>query len=310
MHILMTGSAGFIGQHLTDELIDSGYFVWGVDRNDGPEMRADLNGRTILVDVAEPGAFKEMVEALDPDMVVHLAAQVGREFGEDDAARTVEWNATGTTMVARACGDAGVPVLYTSTSEVYGDLGPHVVADEMSGPFVLPHNLYGLTKRWGEEAMRLYAPEGLRIARLSMPYGPGAPPGRGRRAMDNFLWQANHRMPIPVHDGAKRSWCWVGDTVRALRMIVEQGGEGVWNVGRDDDEVTMLEIAMRACQLAGAPDSLIEIVPAPGRQTVVKKLSTTRIRDLGWEPEVDLEQGMARLWEWIRRFDAEGRLDG
>lgn len=312
MSILMTGSAGFIGQHLIRELVDAGHFVRGVDRKyPEDEYLGDLNGRTGLCDISEPGAFKEtMGDKHLPDLVIHLAAQVGREFGEDDVARTINWNATGTAMVAHACGQHGVPVLYTSTSEVYGDLGPSTVADEINGPFLLPHNLYGVSKRWGEEVLRLYAPDGLKIARLSMPYGPGAPPGRGRRAMDNFLWHANHRRQIPVHEGATRSWCWVGDTVRGLRMIAEVQGEGVWNVGRDDDNRSLEEVAQIACDLAGAPRSLINMVQPPAMQTVVKKLRTQRLRDLGWQPTVELEEGMERLWDWIRRFDADGKLVG
>lgn len=311
MRILMTGSAGFIGKHLREELEAHDHEVIGLDRNHtGSSDPVELLKRTYVFDISEPGAFAESVRSWAPDLIVHLAAQVGREFGEDDIARTILWNATGTAMVGRAAGEYDVPVLYTSTSEVYGDMG-HSVAYEHDRLMMLPHNLYGLSKRWGEEVLKLYAPKGLRIARLSMPYGPGAPPGRGRRAMDNFLWQAEHRKPIPVHDGASRSWCWVGDTVRALRLIAEGRHGGTWNVGRDDDERTLMEVAMLACDLAGAPYDLIELIPAPQRQTVVKRLSTGQIKhDFGWEPEVELEDGMAKVYEWIKNFDAEGQWIG
>ena len=54
-----------------------------------------------------------------------------------------------------------------------------------------------------------------------------------------------------------------------------------------------------ACDLAGAPYDLIELVDPPGRQTVVKRLATTKIRALGWRPEVSLEEGMQRVYEWV-----------
>lgn len=309
MKIFMTGSRGFIASHLKRELRERGHEVVGVDKV-APWGMSHVEFGEIVDDVSRHEAFSDLLRGVVPDRVFHLAAQVGREFGEDDVLRTVRDNATATTLVAHACGRVGIPVTYTSTSEVYGDNGRQAVYEKV-GPFNLPHNLYGLTKRWGEEALQLYAPDGLQIARLSMPYGPGAPPGRGRRAMDNFLWQAHHGMPIPVHRGSRRSWCHVSDTVRALRMMAEDGRTGVWNVGRDDDDRPLRDVAEMACRIAGADESLIQDVDPPSMQTVVKRLSTQALRrDFGWSPEVGLEEGMEHLYEWIRRFDAEGRMVG
>ena len=296
MKIGITGSNGFIATHLARELRASGHEVVGIDRTGSPDWAGDL---------LTPGAVRDWMVQESPDVVFHLAAQVGRLFGEEDVAHTVRSNAEMTTVVAKWCGTLGIRLAYVSTSEVYGDQAEALV-DEVDGPFGLPHNLYGLSKRWGEEAARLFAPEGLTISRLSMPYGPGAPPGRGRRAMDTFLWQAHHGMPLTVHRGAERSWCWVGDTVHGLRLILEQGAPGVYNVGRDDDPRSMLEIAQLACTIAGASPGLINEVDAPQAQTVVKRLATARLRALGWEPQVSLVDGMFAVYEWIRTFDRDG----
>lgn len=280
----MTGAAGFIGQHLCAELRAHGHVVVGVDRSDG--------------DLRHPDVATHLIRTHEPEIVVHLAAKVGRLFGEDDVMETVSDNAGMTALVAQACGQIGVRLVYASTSEVYGDRG-ETVCEEDSLTEQLPHNAYGLSKRWGEEACRLYAPEELTIWRPSMPYGGGLPAGRGRAAIVNMLWQALHREPIPVHEGAERSWCWIGDAVRAMRMTLEQPG-GVWNVGRDDAGVPMLEVARLACELTGAPESLIEMIPAPPRQTVVKRLATDKLRGLGWTPEVELREGMERTLQWVR----------
>jgi len=293
----VTGGAGFIGGWLCRELREAGHEVVTVDRNPSPGETFDLlNG----------GLFRLWLANHRPDLVVHLAAQVGRLFGDDDVSRTVRWNAEVTTLVARACGEYGIRLAYASTSEIYGDYGD-AQADE-DAAWRLPHNLYGLSKRWGEEVCRLFAPGGLVIFRPSMPYGPGAPPGRGRRAMDTMLWQAEHRMPITVHRGAERSWCWVGDTVRGIRLAIEQPDAGVVNVGRDDDPRSMLEVARLACKLAGAPEDLIVEVDPPAGQTVVKRLATDRLRALGWAPTVELEDGMERVYEWVRRYNRDGVL--
>lgn len=296
MRILLTGGRGFIGTWLARELRDAGHHVAIVDIEEG--------------DLRRPGIAWNLLHRIKtPDVVVHLAAQVGRLHGEDDWKHTIESNAIMTTMVANATADIGANLVYTSTSEVYGDQA-HQICDEDNGPFALPHNLYGLSKRWGEEACRLYAPKKLKIVRPSMPYGPGCPPGRGRRAMDNMLWQAHTRQPIPVHNGAVRSWCWIGDLVRGFRLVIEKGHPGAYNIGRDDDERSMLAIADIAVDLARAPRSLIQMTMAPGRQTVVKRLSTARLRGLGWKPEVELEEGIEKVYEWVKHFDEDGRWTG
>jgi nucleoside-diphosphate-sugar epimerase len=287
--IAITGASGFVGSWLTKELENHGYEVFTTDIN--------TDGRNLL----DENSFREWIDEVNPDICYHLAAQVGRIFGERDVVHTVRHNAEMTTIVAKYCGERGIRLAYVSTSEVYGDQGEKD-CDEY-GELKLSHNLYGVTKYWGEQAAELFAPNNLVIARLSMPYGPGVPPGKGRRAMDTMLWQAYHGMPLTVHEGAERSWCWIGDTVKALRMIIEQPESGIFNIGRDDDPRSMLEIAERACELAGASKELIQIVPAPAMQTIVKRSSTARIRQLGWTPTVELEEGIKYVFEWIKRFD-------
>lgn len=290
--VLITGGAGFIGRHLVDQLDSSGYGweVIGVDRPHG--------------DLLTPGVASDLLAMNRPDIVVHLAAQVGRLFGEDDIRHTVASNALMTTVLAQACTAWGARMVYASTSEVYGDQGPRLCNED--GLFKLPHNLYGLTKRWGEEACQLYAPDGLIVLRFSMPYGPGVAPGRGRAAMLNVLHQAETRQRIPIHRGAERSWCWIGDTVHAVELILQAGEPGAYNVGRDDDAVSMHALARMACEMTRAPDSLIDLIDAPVAQTVVKRLATDKIRGLGWQPTVELPEGMRRVLEWVRKFDAAG----
>lgn len=305
MRFLVTGSEGFIGTHLCNELRGQGYDVVPFDRQDG--------------DLREPGVFSlfladTLFHAGPVDYVVHLAAKVGRLFGEDNVAETIADNAGMTAFIAQACGEQGVRLAYASTSEVYGDFGDKIAYE--GGMLKLPHNVYGLSKRWGEEVAQLYCPDGLICFRLSMPYGPGLPAGRGRAAMINFLHQALNRQTIPVHKGSERSWCWVGDTVRGMRMVMEWEAanreprsdrwngpsmrDGVWNIGRDDIAIPMRTVAEMACMMTDAPLSLIEDVEPPARQTVVKRLSTDKLRSIGWEPQVELGEGMERTLAWIK----------
>jgi nucleoside-diphosphate-sugar epimerase len=300
MRILVTGSAGFIGTHLCRELREAGHHVDGVD--------IDFHGRSVDEvmfgkDISKRDDLRELLKLNSPQMVIHLAAKVGRLFGEDDVQRTIADNAGITALVAKECGERNIRLVYASTSEVYGDEANVTCYEENLGrsvaPHRIPHNAYGLSKRWGEEISRLYCPNGLTILRLSMPYGPGLPAGRGRAAIINMLWQADNRQTIPVHKASERSWCWVGDTVRGVRMILDTPG-GIFNVGRDDDPRPMRQVAEMACDLTGADHDLIEMINPPERQTVVKRLSTRKLRDLGWSPSVSLEEGMAECLAWIR----------
>lgn len=296
MKIVVTGSDGFIGSHLCRELRNVGHIVTGMDIKNGAAFNA-----------SDPRNLERIFSEARPDVVVHLAAQVGRLFGEDDVMQTVRDNAGMTALVAQMAAGFEARMVYASTSEVYGDNG-NATCHEIDGPWTPPHNLYGLSKLWGEQVCRLYAPKGFTALRFSMPFGPGLPAGRGRAAIINLLWQAKHGMPMPVHDGAERSWCWIGDTVKGARLAIEQGS-GPYNVGRSDNAETMLQVAWMACDLTGASRDLIEIVQAPANQTVVKRLSMSRVSRLGWKPEVELLEGMqTTLSTWVDHLDEEGNF--
>lgn len=287
MKVLITGAKGFIGINLTGYLLQCGYDVVGIDFQDG--------------DLREPGEFEYFLLKHNPDVVIHLAAQVGIYFNESDCVHAINSNAIMTLLVAQACGKHGVKLIHTSTSEVYGDHGDQLV-DEDAPLIGKATGIYAISKRWSEDVAKEYAPKDLVIVRPSMPYGPGVPPGKGRRAMDNMMWQAFHRKPIIVHRGAFRSWCWIEDLCRGYELIIRKEATGAFNIGRDDDEVSMLQIAEMSCDLAGANRDLITIVDPPAKKTIIKRLSTAKIQALGWRPTVDLPEGMPMLYSWIIQF--------
>jgi len=114
-----------------------------------------------------------------------------------------------------------------------------------------------------------------------------------------MLWQAERRQPIPAFRGEARSWCWIGDVARGIRLVLEHGGEGVFNIGSDAEPVSLTDVARIACELTGAPQELVqEVDPPPGR--VTPRVSVERLRALGWRAEVGLDDGMRRLLESLR----------
>jgi nucleoside-diphosphate-sugar epimerase len=281
MNVLVTGASGFVGRALVDELRhgDGAYEVHPLERSDG--------------DLADDGVAEAAVAESRPDVVVHAAARIGVIRCEEEPQLALRSNVVATALVARAAVAHGARVAYVSTSDVYGAS----VADEETP--AAPASLYALTKLWGEQVARLYAPGGLAVLRLANPYGPGVEPGQGKGALATMLWQAERREPIPAFRGEARSWCWIGDTVRAVRLVLEDGGEGIYNVGSHAEPVSLTDTARIACELTGAPQDLIrEVDPPPGR--VTPRVSVERLRALGWRAEMSLDDGMLRLLESLR----------
>ncbi len=281
MRVLVTGASGFVGRALVEELRhgERSYEVHALERGDG--------------DLAEPGVAESAVAG--EEVVLHAAARIGVVRCEEEPLLALRSNVLATTFVARACAAHGARLAYVSTADVYGAVA---AADEETPP--APASLYALTKWWGEQTARLYAPGRLVVLRIANPYGPGVETAQGKGALPTMLQQAERGERIPAFRGEARSWCWIGDVARAIRLVLESGEEGVFNVGSDADPLSLADTARLACEVAGAsPDLVDEVEPPPGR--VTPRIRVERLRALGWRPEVGLEEGMRLLLESSRR---------
>lgn len=299
--IMITGDLGFIGKAVRQELEDHGYEVVGFDLQ-----------RSVNEDVLSQRSLSIMMSLNQPDVVVHLAAEVGKLNCELNSAFALDTNVIGTKNVAEACAKAGCRLVYVSTSEVYGDHGEDVVDEDTVENTAWLSGTYAITKLAGEHMVWRYGPPDSIVVRPTMPYGPGVPPGPGRRALDNIVYQAITGQPMVVHRGAARSWCWIGDVASAFRYVIEHGKSGLtYNVGRDDDEVEMVELARQISIIVGDGMSRVEVVDGPPYQTLVKRISCARLGHLGWAPETNLDQGLSQMIEWVRGWISahEGHLE-
>lgn len=254
MRVLVTGGRGFLGGHVCEALLVAGHEPAAAGRADG--------------DLAEPGTIERLLDAHDPEVVVHLAAVMP---GDD----RLDENATVTENVAGACGMRGLRLFHGSTTAVYFDETP-----------------YAESKRASEEAAG-----DATILRFHHPYGPG----QRRGAIATMLRQALAGEPVVAYNGWLRSFCYAGDAAEAVSVLVEHDLRGDWDVGRDDDLRTLEEVARLVCAVAGADETLVELADPPeGYTLVLDSLDTDRLRSLGWRPEVGLEDGIRRMLESVR----------
>ncbi len=316
MRVAVTGASGYIGGWLLPELVRRGHEVHAQDLV-RPYTDQAIGAATFRTFNLASQERIRWLRSTQPEVVIHLAALYGRVWGEVDMVKTAGANAGLTAVLARDCRSHGARLMFMSSSEVYGVAADYGTVYESSPLF--PLNMYGLSKKWGEEATHLYCPDRPMITRLNMPYGPahwppapgtvpdtsGKPGTVGYNVLHSMLWEAEHGFELKVHRGTERCLTWVGDTVRGLAMILESGQSGTWNVNRNDDHRPVGDLARMVLELTGSTSSLHEEDP-PERVTVRKSLDNYRLLGLGWRPEVALEDGIKKTYEYFRKFDRGG----
>lgn len=284
MKVLVTGADGFVGQHLSRALIDRGHDVVSTDRAD--------------MDLAIPYRAETLVSMSNPDYVCHLAARYGRLLCADEPHRAVSDNTAATTELAAICAERGIPVFYASSSEVYGDHGTRTISE--GSKLRMPTTIYGLSKRWGEEALRLYLPKDKRlIVRMNMLYGPLQLGGYGRCSLATFIQNAVRGESFTVHRGTSRSWLYITDAVVALMALIEGGHTGTFNLGNPFPARDMRDVAAMVQNAAGG---IVNIEDPPANQIAHKHYDVTKLRQtIDWTPQVKLRDGILQTVEWARK---------
>jgi len=304
--VLITGAAGFIGSHLVDYFLAKGYAVIGMDNF--------ITGNRSNLAHVESGAFTliehnvtEEIEVDEPlDYILHFASPASPIDYLELPIQTLKVGSLGTHKTLGLARAKGARYLLASTSEVYGDPLVHPQKEDYWGNVnpIGPRGVYDEAKRFAEAmtvAYHRYHGIDVKIARIFNTYGPRMRVKDGR-AIPAFISQALQGEPLTVfgEGNQTRSFCYVSDLVEGLyRLLTSDFNEPV-NLG-NPTEMTIRELAETIQRLAGAPVG-IELKPLPVDDPKVRQPDITRARAiLKWEPEVKLEDGLARTLEYFRK---------
>ena len=297
MRYVVTGAAGFIRSHLGEALLAAGHEVLGLDCFTDyydPALKEE-NARGL--DVRRLDLAEDELDLSGIDGVFHLAGQPGvRSFG-DVFPLYVRRNVLASQRVFEAAATAGVRVVFSSSSSVYGEAERYPTPEDTTPRPVSP---YGITKLTCEHLARAYARSfGLDavVLRYFNAYGPRQRPDMAFTRVVSALAEGG---PFTLYGdgGQSRSFTYVGDIVAATVLAMEHAGAGaVYNVG-GGQEATMNEVLALLEGVAGRTLDLRREPPVPGDQRRTKA-DTARIRDeLGWAPLTPLESGLRAQWEW------------
>jgi dTDP-glucose 4,6-dehydratase len=297
---VITGGAGFLGSHLCEYLLGKDFRVICVDNLETSSLEnlEHLRGDAFLF------RSHDMVEHLEidepVDIVYHLAALASPIDYLRQPLHSLKVGSYGTHNALGLAKFKRARFLLASTSEVYGDPQVHPQPESYWGNVnpIGPRGVYDEAKRYGEAlTMAYHSQQGVdtSIVRIFNTYGPRMRSHDGR-AIPTFARQALENSPITVFGQGQqtRSFCYVDDLIRGLHLLADSGEHLPVNLG-NPEEFTILELAQTVIRITSSKSEIVyEALPVDDPQ--VRQPDITRARQvLGWEPEIQLEEGLRRM---------------
>ena len=306
--VMVTGGAGFLGSHLCDRLLDAGHDVLCVDnlftgtKDNIAHLHSNPNFEFMRHDVTFP-LFVEV------DEIYNLACPASPIHYQHDPVQTTKTSVHGAINMLGLAKRLNSKILQASTSEVYGDPSVHPQSEDYWG-HVNPigiRSCYDEGKRCAETLFFDYHRQNnvpIKVARIFNTYGPRMHPADGR-VVSNFIMQALRNEPITIYgDGSQtRSFCYVDDLVRGLHLLMETGPEttGPINIG-NPNEFTVRQLAEKVIELTGSTAQIIQ-EPLPQDDPKQRQPDITKAKEvLGWQPTIELEQGLGKTIDYFRKF--------
>ena len=345
MHVIVTGGAGFIGSNVSAAFLRDGHQVTVFDSlaRQGSERNLawlrDLAppGAVHFVqgDVRDTDLVRTVVGAPDVDLVFHFAAQTAVTTSVCSPRNDLDINVLGTHNVLEAIRLSAAPtppnLFYTSTNKVYGAL-PHHVAVETATRFRFAdpeldrvgigesepldfHSPYGCSKGSADQYVHDYA----RIYnlptvvfRMSCIYGPRQFGNEDQGWVAHFMLAVASGQQLTIYGNGKqvRDLLYIDDLVRAFKRAsthMHRTAGNVYNIGGGPANSISIweELRPRLERLAGRPLRASMDAWRPGDQPVYVSDTRQARADFGWEPQVGLDEGLRRLWEWATTLSGE-----
>ncbi len=306
LRTLVTGGAGFVGSHLCDALLAEGHSVVAADNlltgrlTNLAHLRNEPRFEFLQQDVClpfDPGQF---------DFVFHFASPASPVDYAKHGIETLQVGSLGTFNVLEIARRCGAVFLMASTSECYGDPLEHPQKETYWGHVnpVGPRSVYDEAKRFAEAATmayRRYHNVNTRIVRIFNTYGPRMQINDGR-VIPNFMRQALRGEDLTVYGKGDqtRSFCYVSDEVEGILRLSRSQESLPVNIG-NPCEFTILECAQEIIQVTGS-SSKIGYEPLPKDDPKQRRPDITKARTLlGWEPKIELQQGLKMSLEYFRQ---------
>jgi UDP-glucose 4-epimerase len=295
---IVTGGAGFIGSHLVDALLAQGRRVSVIDDlSSGKESRVAKGAELLRIDIVDREAVLAAVAQVSPDAVFHLAAQASVTASVQDPLRDLQVNVAGTLNVLDAAVAAGAPLVFTSTGgALYGDAAP-LPTDETWPPS--PLSPYGASKLAAEAYVNTWSlSSGVpnAICRLGNVYGPRQSP-HGEAGVVAIFSGCIHEGRAPKifgHGKPTRDYVYVEDVVSAL--IASSGRSGTYNIATSvESDVATLWGELKEYSGSDLEPQLADLRPGELQKS---RLDIGRAeRELGWRPQVGIQEGLRRTYE-------------
>jgi UDP-glucuronate decarboxylase len=303
--VLVTGGTGFIGSHLCDRLLHMGNHVICVDNN--------FTGSLDNIRHLQTNPYFEFIRHdvtiplfIEVDEIYHLACPASPKDYQYNSIKTIKTNVLGTLHMLGLAKRTKARILLTSTSEVYGDPEINPQVEEYWG-HVNPigiRSCYDEGKRVAETLMIEYHRNcgvDIRIARIFNTYGPRLNKNDGR-VISNFIVQALRNEPITIYGTGSqtRSFCYIDDQIEGLVRLMAADYNLPVNIG-NNHEITIREIAEKILQLVHTSTSELVFKELPKDDPCQRRPDITKARTImGWEPVVDIEQGLVKTIEYFR----------
>lgn len=306
--VLITGAAGFIGSHLCEKFLESGYKVVGMDNflTSSPDNISHLFGNPrfqfIKYDVTNFIYLEQNV-----DIILHFACPASPFDYLNHPIHTMKVDSLGTLNTLGLAKKKRARYVFASTSEIYGDPEQHPQKEDYWGNVnsIGPRSVYDEAKRFSEAMSMAYHRThqiDIRIARIFNTYGDRMRPNDGR-VIPTFIMQTLHNEPVTVFGEGKqsRSFCFISDLVEGIfRLATTEGINGeVFNLG-NPDEYTMLELIEKVQALIGKHPP-IHFQPLPQDDPKRRRPDISKAqRILGWSPQVPLLDGLKKTIDYFR----------